>query len=235
MDSALNETAAAVWFAAYAPLRPEGYALLASLLEQSPSKGVVELLQNLQWDDAIPGRLDRALGRLRQTARQTARQAAIPEIQAEFNRLFVGMGYSDLVPYASWYRERMIQSAPLASLRADLMRLGIVRRPDSSESEDHAGALCEVMALICGQRGGVPHAVQAEFFERHVASWLGRFFRDLRLAKSAQFYRAVATVGHCFLETEGEYLNVNVNLEMATPKGGLHHEKGKHRQPACIH
>ena len=53
-----------------------------------------------------------------------------------------------MVPYASWYRERMIQSSPLASLRGDLMRLGIVRQPDSYESEDHAGAICEAMALL---------------------------------------------------------------------------------------
>ncbi len=72
------------------------------------------------------------------------------------------MGCGEMVPYASWYRDRMIQSSPLASLRADLMRLGIVRQPDSYESEDHAGALCETMALLSREANAVPHATQAD-------------------------------------------------------------------------
>jgi TorA maturation chaperone TorD len=231
MESVLNNPNTVGWFAAYAPIRTDCYVMLASLLGQAPSGEVIGILQNLQWDDAIPGKLDRALGRLRQEACEGVRA----EIEAEFNRFFVGMGCGEMVPYASWYRERMIQASPLASLRADLMRLGIAKQPDSYESEDHAGALCEVMALLSSETNGIPHAVQAEFYEKHVGPWMMWFFKDLRSAKNSRFYRAVASFGSCFLESEGEYLNVDPHIPIPIQKGGLCNEKRNNRQPADIH
>ena len=231
MEPIMNQPNAGGWFASYAAIRADCYAMLASLLGQAPSEKIIGLLQNLQWDDAIPGKLDQTLNKLRRAACLRARSG----IEAEFNRLFVGMGYGEMVPYASWYRERMIQSSPLASLRADLMRLGIVRHADSYESEDHAAALCEAMALLSRETGGASHAAQAEFFKKHIASWLMRFFRDLRLAKNAEFYRVVASFGACYLESESEYLNVDVTIPIPTQEGGLQNEKRNHREPASIH
>lgn len=227
----MNDAHTEGWFAPYSAIRTDCYVMLASLLGQAPSKKTIGYLQDLDWDAAIPGKLDRALSGLRKAACQSYRA----EIDAEFNRLFVGLGWGEMVPYASWYRERMIQSSPLASLRADLIRLGIVRQPDSYESEDHAGALCEVMALLSRTADGASHATQAEFFKKHIAYWMMRFFRDLRLAKSAEFYRTVAVFGENFLESESEYLNVDVTTQMTIPKGGLQNEKRNHRQPASIH
>jgi TorA maturation chaperone TorD len=231
MESLMNKTNTGGWFAPFAAIRTDCYVMLASLLGQVPSEATIGLLQNLQWDDAIPGRLTRSLSKLRHAACWSDRAG----IEDEFNRLFVGMGWGEMAPYASWYRDRLIQSSPLASLRADLMRLGIVRRPDSYESEDHAGALCEAMALLSRETNGISPAVQADFFKEHVASWLMSFFRDLGSAKSAQFYRVVAAFGGSFLESEGEFLNVDVTTKMLTQKGGLHNEKRNHRQPADLH
>ena len=231
MEQLMNNPTTPGWYTAYAAIRTECYAMLASVLGQAPSEKTIGILQNLQWDEAIPGKLDRALREIRQAACEITRIG----IEAEFNRFFVGMGCGEMVPYASWYRDRMIQSSPLASLRADLMRVGIVRRPDSYESEDHAGALCEAMALLSRETTGIPHAVQADFFKKHIASWMMRFFKDLRSARNADFYRDVATFGSCFLEAEGEFLNVDVTRKMPTQKGGLHNEKRNHRQPADIH
>jgi TorA maturation chaperone TorD len=231
MEPLMNNPNTGGWFAPFAAIRTDCYVMLASLLGQAPSEAVIGLLRNLQWDDAIPGRLNRSLSKLRHVACWSDRAG----IEVEFNRLFVGMGCGEMIPYASWYRERMIQSSPLAALRTDLMRAGIVKRSDSYESEDHAGALCEAMALLSRETSGLSHAVQADFFKKHVASWLMRFFRDLESAKSAEFYRAVAAFGGCFLESEGEFLNVDVPTEMPTLKGGLRNEKRNHRQPADVH
>lgn len=231
MEQLMNYQNTEGWFAPHAAIRMDCYALLASLLGQAPSERTIGLLQNLHWDDAIPGKLDRALRQVRQAACEITRSG----IETEFNRLFVGMGYGEMVPYASWYRERMIQSSPLAALRADLMRLGIVRQPDSYESEDHAGALCEVMTLLTRAAVGASHAAQAEFFKKHIASWMMRFFKDLRSAKNADFYRDVATFGSCFLEAESEYLNGDVTMQIPIHEGGLRNETGNHRQPANIH
>jgi TorA maturation chaperone TorD len=225
-----NGTAREGWFAPYAAIRTDGYAMLASLLGQAPSEKTIRVLQKLHWDDAIPGKIDRALRQIRQAACESPRAGIV----AEFNRLFVALGCGEMVPYASWYRERKIQSSPLASLRTDLMGLGIIHRPDSCESEDHAAALCEAMALLSREEGGFSPAAQADFFKKHIASWMMRFFQDLLLANHAEFYRIVASFGSCFLESESQYLNVAVIITMPNQQGGLHNEKRNHRQPAHL-
>ena len=62
------------WFAPYAAIRTDCYVMLASLLGQAPSEMTIGILQDLQWDEAIPGKLDRALSRLREAACQSTAQ-----------------------------------------------------------------------------------------------------------------------------------------------------------------
>ena len=207
MESVMKYMDAPAWFASHANIRTDGYVMLASLLGQPPSEDLLNILQNLQWDEAIPEKLNNALRALRQACDDYP-PAAIGE---EFNRLFLGLGSGEIIPYASWYRGKKIQSLPLATLRSDLMPLGIVRRDESHESEDHAGVLCEIMALISQQPNNIPTATQAGFFHRHIASWMMAFFKDLQSAKSAEFYRTVGLFGSCFLESENEYLKQGAN------------------------
>jgi TorA maturation chaperone TorD len=192
-----------VWFVSYANVRTDIYVVLASLLSRAPADDLMEVLQNLTWDSTIPQNLDEALAALKQ-AGHTCDWAAAAD---EFNRLFVGLGCGEMVPYASWYLEKKIQSLPLALLRSDLMKLGIVRQADSHESEDHVGALCEIMAIITQKQGAIPREAQAEFFRKHLDPWMVSFFRDLQSAKSAGFYRTVGRFGMCFLECENNYLS----------------------------
>ena len=201
MESITKKTNGPAWFARYAKIRADSYVMLASLLGHPPSEKVLEVLKNLQWDEPIPEGLDRSLKALRQASREYPLSA----LEDEYNKLFVGLGSGEMVPYASWYKERTIQSSPLASLRSDLILLGIVRQTDSHESEDHAGALCECMALISQEPNEIERATQAKFFQQHVASWMKSFFKDLESAKSARFYRTVAQFGSRFLESEVEY------------------------------
>jgi TorA maturation chaperone TorD len=202
MESMMKTMDAPGWFAAHAAVRTDSYVMLASLLGQTPSEEPLNILRNLNWDESLPITLDHALGALR----QAAHDYPLPALEDEFNKLFVGLGSGELVPYASWYREKKIQSTPLASLRSDLIQLGIVKQMGCHESEDHAGTLCEIMAIISRKPDGIPHAAQAKFFHRHVAPWMMTFFQDLQSAKSAEFYRMVGLFGGCFLETESEYL-----------------------------
>jgi TorA maturation chaperone TorD len=87
-----------------------------------------------------------------------------------------------------------------------LFNLGIVRQADNHDSEDHAGALCEIMAIISDESNDVTYESQAKFFEQHIAPWMMAFFKDLESAKSARFYRVVGSLGSSFLESEREYL-----------------------------
>jgi TorA maturation chaperone TorD len=207
MESVMKSMEAPAGFAPFANIRTDGYVVLASLLGQPPSEDLRAILQNLQWDEAIPVQLGHELTALR----QACRDYPLATMQEEYDRLFVGLGCGEMIPYASWYREKMIQSMPLVSLRSDLVRLGILRQSDSHETEDHAAALCEVLAIISQDSNGSSYRTQADFFQQHIASWMGSFFKDLQSSKSAGFYRTVGLFGSTFLEFECRYLGCHLN------------------------
>jgi TorA maturation chaperone TorD len=190
------------WLAPYANIRLDSYVLLAAFLNRPPTDDLLDLVRNLRWDEDIPEKINMALN----AVNQAGSRCPADTIADEFNRLFVGLGSGEMVPYGSWYLEKMIQSAPLASIRSDLMRLGIVRRAESFESEDHAGALCEVMALLIQAEDDISPVEQVHFFDNHIGSWMMDFFRDLESMKDAEFYQTVGAFGCFFLEAESEYL-----------------------------
>ncbi|MGV8057250.1 MAG: molecular chaperone [Smithellaceae bacterium] len=227
MDKAMNFGSTQT--TSFARLRNESYALLASLLGQSPGKSIKNILRNLTWEEDIPGLLASSLAALR----AAGDACGVSAMQAEFNKLFIGLGSGEVIPSASWYLEKRIQSRPLARLRADLNRLGIVRQGGEHTPEDAASALCEAMAIISGPEGNYAPDLQAGFFEHHLASWMGLFFRDLQSAKSAVFYRSVGQFGLHFMESESRYWGCHLNSVPWTRRRNGY-EKGAQRQPACL-
>jgi TorA maturation chaperone TorD len=230
MESAMINTALNEWLG-LADNRSDCYALLASLLMQPPSEDTLAILQNLHWQEATPAKVASALRDLCRVAGDYQPAA----LAAEFNKLFVGLGCGEVIPYASWYREKRIQSLSLASLRADLHHLGIARQSDCHESEDHAGALCETMSIICRESGNVPRVTQAQFFRRHIAPWMHDFFRDLLKANSVRFYQTVSLFGGRFLEGESEYLEYGAHVRFTKKEGGMQNENGIFQDPADIY
>jgi TorA maturation chaperone TorD len=67
------------------------------------------------------------------------------------------------------------------------------------------------MAIISAPQGSYSLEDQADFFGRHLAGWMGLFFRDLTAAKNAVFYRTVGSFGLHFLEYESQYLGRHLN------------------------
>ncbi len=183
-------------------IRTDGYVLLAALLNNAPSAELLELVQDLGWAEDLSMAMNQALEELN----RAGTHCSLAEITKEFNRLFIGLGSGELVPYGSWYLEKMIQSSPLAAIRADLLRLGIVRQSTCFEPEDHAGALCEIMALLSLPVNDIALHEQAAFFRRHLASWMPKFFQDLQRAEKNHFYQKVGSFGGCFLAGESTYL-----------------------------
>jgi len=51
---------------------------------------------------------------------------------------------------------------------------------------------------------------QRAFFDRHLGSWVDRFFRDLETAEAAVFYRAVGRLGQAFVELERQYFTLEI-------------------------
>lgn len=186
--------------------RANAYSLLAALLVRPPSAELLQALQAIESDDNQAGPMRAAWAMLK----QSAAQATSAEVGGEYQELFIGVGRGELMPYGSWYLTGFLMEKPLAELRVDLARLGFERQDAVHEPEDHVAALCEVMSLIIASGAEMPFEHQRDFFSKHIAPWMGRFFSDLAGAKSARFYRAVGVLGDQFMEIERTYMAMPV-------------------------
>lgn len=183
-------------------LRGATWTLLAALLRAPPDVALLARLRALPAGDPDdPRPLAAAWAALRSAA-----GVGEPEVlAAEYQALFIGVGRGELVPYGSWYLTGFLMERPLGELRDTLARLGYARSDGVHEPEDHAGALCETLALLLADPALAREAAAA-FFAQHVDPWLGRFFADLEDAPSAHFYRAVGRLGSAFVAFERRYL-----------------------------
>lgn len=188
-------------------LRADTYRVLGRLLAAPPDAETLGL-----FAEAPVSNEDNLLAVAWRMLAMSAERATPGDVADEYQTLFIGLGRGELVPFASWYLTGFLMEQPLAQLRSDLDALGLGRKQDVAEPEDHAAALCEAMSLIVEAEAGSDAERQAEFFTRHIQSWMGRFFRDLQQADAAHFYRAVGQLGEQFLEVESQY------LAMAAPR-----------------
>lgn len=177
--------------------RAQEYALLATLLSSAPSSALLAQLARLCGDET-------PLGHAHATLAEAAAAATAAKVEREYFDLFIGVGRGELLPYASYYLTGFLNERPLSRLRGDLAALGIERVESSFEPEDHAGTLCEIMAGLADGRFQASVQAQRAFFEKHVASWMGRMFADLERATHARLYRPVGSLGRLFLEIEAE-------------------------------
>jgi TorA maturation chaperone TorD len=195
---------AAVVVSAEELLRANTWSLLAQLLGDAPDENLLGVLAEI---DAGKADSDDLIGAAWRMLGQAAGRSSPAELADEYQDLFIGVGRGELVPYGSWYLTGFLMEKPLARLREELKFLGFERQEGVTEPEDHAAALCDVMAMI--NTGDEPASLEAQagFFDRHISPWMGRFFRDLQQAPSARFYRAVGQLGEQFIEVEKRYLS----------------------------
>lgn len=183
--------------------RASAYGLIATLLKQPPDQSMLDHIGSLQDSTQAEGdQLMLSMSALGLSAGMHSPSS----IEDEFQELFIGLGKGEVVPYASWYLTGFLMEKPLSDLRSDLTRLGYQRSEETSEPEDHAAALCEVISLMIQE--GTNLQQQRDFFQSHMVAWMGRFFNDLAEAKSAVFYKAVGRFGSAFLALENEYLSM---------------------------
>lgn len=180
-------------------LRADLYNFLGLILARPPDQLLLDQTSGLSGDATEIGQ---AIGALATIARRSNPKS----VESEFNRLFIGLGRGELLPYASFYMTGFLNEKPLASLRGDLASHGIARSENVFEPEDNIASLMEVMgALIIGRFGApTPLDVQRDFFNRHIAPWACHCFTDLEAAKSSVLYAAVGRLGRLFMEIETE-------------------------------
>src|SRR5262245_21830271 len=177
--------------------RAQEYALLAALLARAPDAGLLERLAGLRGDASPLGVAHAALA-------EAALQTTADRVQREYFDLFIGLGRGELMPYGSYYLTGFLHERPLQRLRQDLDEIGIRRTEGNIEPEDHAAILCEVMAGLAAGRFAAPEGSDRRIFDRHLKSWIARFFADLERAEAAVFYARVGTLGRLFIDIETE-------------------------------
>jgi TorA maturation chaperone TorD len=177
--------------------RAQEYALLSTLLSRCPDSQMIGRLALLRGDASPLGAAHTVLG-------EAASSATEESVGREYFNLFAGLGQSPLLPYASYYLTDSLYGRPLGRLRETLQQLGIEGAAGNSEPEDHAAIVCEVMAGLVGGDIAGPVDADRDFFEKHLAPWIGRFFVDLERAESADFYACVGLLGRTFVDIETE-------------------------------
>lgn len=194
--------------------RAIAYRILAAALAAPPDDSLLSALSELQIDVANEDDCGRALAKLRKAA---AAETAKNEQRAadDYQRLFIGLGRGEVVPYGSWHISGKMMDKPLARLRADLRRLGLRRQADAGEPEDHASALCETMAILCDEEssaeseaGALSFSRQQKMFLAHLAPWMEIFFADIAEKAESNFYRALGEFGAAFCAFERRYFNM---------------------------
>ena len=177
--------------------RAQEYALLAALLMRAPDASLLSKLSALRGDASPLGLAHAALA-------EAAERTTVEKIEREYFELFIGLGRGELMPYGSYYLTGFLHERPLARLREDLSRIGIVRADGIVEPEDHAGILCEIMSGLASRRLPAPSGSDRLIFEKHMAPWIVRFFTDMENAAAADFYRRLGTLGRVYIEIETE-------------------------------
>jgi TorA maturation chaperone TorD len=177
--------------------RANFYGLLARLFYAPPDAALLETLAASEDLDAEEGAMALAW-------RDLARAAAGADAEAvreEYETAFVGTGKAPITLYTSAYSLRYTNEVPLAGLRGELAALGLGRRTESAEPEDHIAALCEVMRhLIAEQRRELLQ--QRDFFLRWIYPSVQPLCSAIDGSELTNFYRAVSRFAKCYFELE---------------------------------
>jgi TorA maturation chaperone TorD len=180
-------------------MRADLYNFLGVLLSGPADELLMAQTAGLSGDDS---ELGQAIATLAKVAKLSKPRA----VESEFNKLFIGLGRGELLPYASYYLTGFLNEKPLALLRQDMTAQGMARAETVFEPEDNIASLMEMMGALIVGRFSEPAGLarQKTFFNKHIAPWAGLFFADLEAAKNSVFYAPVGTVGRLFMEIEQE-------------------------------
>ena len=180
-------------------LRADLYNYIGAILSRPADEMLISQTAGLTGDESELGQAIATLARVAKVSKPKA-------VMSEYNKLFIGLGRGELLPYASYYLTGFLNEKPLATLRQDMTAQGMARADNVFEPEDNIASLMEMMGALIVGRFGSPASLEQQntFFNKHIAPWASHFFADLEAAKNSVFYAPVGTVGRQFMEIETE-------------------------------
>jgi TorA maturation chaperone TorD len=173
--------------------RANFYALLARLFYAPPDAALLKAIAG----ETVAGDLAASWGEL-----ATAAASADPEaVREEYETAFIGTGKAPVTLYSTAYTIRYSNETPLAKLRGELAELGLARRAEAREPEDHIAALCDTMRhLVAEQKRDLEE--QRRFFNRWITPAVEPLCAAIDHAPSTSFYKLVGRFAKAFLTLE---------------------------------
>jgi TorA maturation chaperone TorD len=175
--------------------RANFYALLSRLFYQPPDAALLAALAQADELDAD----DPAIAeRWRELAKASARAEA-DAVREEYETTFVGTGRAPITLYTSAYSVRHTNEMPLAALRGELAKLGLARRNEIGEPEDHIAALCDTMRHLVTES---ELADQHGFFQRWIQPIADPLCNAIEESERTVFYKHVGRMAKAFFAVE---------------------------------
>jgi TorA maturation chaperone TorD len=177
--------------------RANFYGLVSRLFYAPPDAALLTALgaaDELQAEDEV----------LARSWRELCKAAAGADVQAlrdEYDSVFVGTGKAPITLYTSAYSIRYSNEAPLAALRGELAALGLARRDDAGEPEDHIAALCDVMRHLIAAEGN-DLEVQRRFFGRWIQPNVEPLCAAIERSELGAFYKSAGRLAKSFFSLE---------------------------------
>lgn len=176
--------------------RANFYGLLARLFYAPPDAGLLKAIST--------EKLEGEESNLSQAWSELARAAASADPEAvreEYEGAFIGTGKAPVTLYTSAYTIRYSSEVPLAELRGELATLGLARRAEAREPEDHIAALCDTMRhLVAEQKRDLDE--QRRFFNRWIAPTVEPLCSAIERSDKTVFYKSVARFAKSFFQLE---------------------------------
>jgi TorA maturation chaperone TorD len=169
--------------------RADIYALLARLFYAPPDAPLLGAIAAQTMEGELGGPWS-ALAK-------AAGAADADKVREEYETVFIGTGKAPVTPYTTAYVIKYSGETPLAALRGELARLGLARREQVGEPEDHIAALFEVMRHLVA-RQEVELAEQQRFFSRWIRPALDPLCDAIERSDKTVFYKHVARFAKAF-------------------------------------
>jgi TorA maturation chaperone TorD len=169
------------------------YGLLARLFYAPPDAALLKGISG----ESMDGDLAAPWGELARAAAHADPEA----VREEYETAFIGTGKAPVTLYTTAYTLRYSNEVPLAALRGELAELGLARRAETREPEDHIAALCDTMRhLVAKQKTELGE--QRRFFNRWIGPSIDPLCSAIERSDKTAFYKPVARFAKSFLLLE---------------------------------
>lgn len=194
------------------------YLLLARLYRQVPDREVLQAIVNEGLLHDLFDEVDCPAIRQMATALEESVAANLAdldsfrgELEADFNRLFIGPGPLLAPPWESVYlsKERLIFGEQTLEVREFYQSFGLASKTKDREPDDHVALELEFMSWLCQQAAIADHegalklaAGQKTFLDSHLAKWISKFCADVTSGSATAFYQAVGRLTAAWVEID---------------------------------